>query len=115
MGRWDNEKQTQAAARAAGKKGERINPKKSRANLCKVCHVHPCDMDVHNTTQQRKDDNLVARHGGIGGAAASKKKTTPKLSKAKYIQTLKAKGLSDKDIKKSLKAAGYPTSLLGKY
>lgn len=91
-------------------------PKQMRRRMCPRCGGIPCDGPQCKTVEAKRDDRLIASHGGLGSASSkSKKKTTPKMSKAKYIKTLKNKGLSDKDIKKSLKAAGYPTSWFGKY
>lgn len=93
-----------------------VTPKQMLRRMCPRCGGIPCDGPQCNTVQARRDDRIVANHGGLASTSKkSKKKTTPKVSKAKYIKGLKAKGISDRDIKKSLKSAGYPTSWLGKY
>lgn len=83
--------------------------------MCPRCGGIPCVGPQCKTVEAKRDDRLVANHGGWFTSDKSKKKTTPRMSKAKYIKVLKRKGLSDKQIKKSLKSAGYPTSWFGKY
>ena len=82
-------------------------------NLCRTCYCNPCQCTEEQIREGHRQRNVERVRGQEPITTPKKKKSKrqkPKLSKQKFIANLRSKNpsISDYDIKKALKKAGYP-------